>query len=90
MVDQSSMPMTIHEIRLHGATNTRRAFLDPLLQPLVADGDGAPATIGEVMGRLQLLSAKLSGLRMDPSERPQEDDANFVEQRSFSPTPKSS
>ena len=60
------MPMTIHEIRVHGATNTRRTFLDPLLRPLVADGQDSPSTVGEVMTKLQVLSAKLSGLREDP------------------------
>lgn len=66
-MDQSLMPMAIHEIRVHGATNTRRTFLDPLLKPLLADAIGSPSTVGEVMAKLQILNAKLSGLRTKPS-----------------------
>jgi outer membrane protein insertion porin family len=65
------MPMTINEIRVHGATNTRRTFLDPLLGPLVANGKDAPSSVGEVMAKLQVLSAKLSGLRKCPRMAPQ-------------------
>lgn len=57
------MPMTVNEIRVHGATNTRRGFLSHLFNPLIADVSNAPATVGDVMGNLQVLSAKLSGLR---------------------------
>lgn len=68
MVGQSLQPMTIHQIRVHGATNTRRGFLDPLFDPLVASHPDAPSTIGEVMGKLQIANAKLSGLRMSTSK----------------------
>lgn len=59
--------MTINEIRIHGTPNTRRAFLDPLMEPLVAGKPDSPSTIGEVMAGLQVTSAKLSGLRERPS-----------------------
>ena len=58
------MPMTVNEIRVHGASNTRRGFLDPLFHPLVAGQPDSPSTIGEVMGKFQIASAKISGLRM--------------------------
>jgi outer membrane protein insertion porin family len=57
------MPMTINELRIHGASNTRRGFLDPLFQPLLAGNRDAPSTIGEVMASLQVVNAKLGGLR---------------------------
>jgi outer membrane protein insertion porin family len=58
------MPMTVNEVRVHGATNLRRGFLDPLIQPLV-DGDPAslPSTVGEVTEKLRELNNKLNGLR---------------------------
>ncbi|CAG9999223.1 unnamed protein product [Clonostachys byssicola] len=64
MVDQVSIPMTINELRVHGATNTRRSFLDPVLAPLVSKGPESPSTLGEVVAGLQIASAKLSGLQI--------------------------
>lgn len=55
--------MTVHEIRLHGATNTRTDFLDPLLRPLVSDEQNAGSTIGDVVAKLRIVSNKLDGLR---------------------------
>ena len=63
MLDQQNMSMTVHQVRVHGATNLRRGFLDPILKPLVGDGSDAPSTMGEVLAHLQLASSKLSGLR---------------------------
>ena len=56
-------PMTVNEIRLHGATNTRTNFLDPIFHPLVADASNSGSTIGDVIGKLRVVSAKLDGLR---------------------------
>ncbi|KAK7220787.1 hypothetical protein V2G26_008790 [Clonostachys chloroleuca] len=64
MVDQVSIPMTINELRVHGATNTRRSFLDPVLAPLVSKDPESPSTLGEVVAGLQIASAKLSGLQI--------------------------
>ncbi|KAG9254711.1 surface antigen-domain-containing protein [Emericellopsis atlantica] len=64
MADQSLQPMTVNEIRIHGASNTRRGFLDPLFGPLTAGKDSAPATIGEVMGSLQVANNKISNLQI--------------------------
>ncbi|KAI9151613.1 SAM50-like protein [Paramyrothecium foliicola] len=64
MMDQQNMNMTVNQVRVHGATNLRRSFLDPILQPLVAQGPTAPSTMGEVLAHLQLASSKLSGLQI--------------------------
>ncbi|KAK5995249.1 SAM50-like protein SPAC17C9.06 [Cladobotryum mycophilum] len=64
MVDQMSMPMTVHEVQVTGAKNIRRGFLDPIFNPLLSDGPDPPSTIGDVLSRLQEASAKLSGLQI--------------------------
>lgn len=56
--------MTIHEIRLHGATNTRTDFLDPLFGPLVSDEHNTGSTIGDVVSKLRVVSNKLDGLQI--------------------------
>lgn len=63
MVEQMSMPMTVHEVTVTGAKNIRRGFLDPIFHPLLNDSPNAPSTVGEVMAGLQEASGKLSGLR---------------------------
>lgn len=80
--------MSIHQIRVHGATNTRRGFLDPLFDPLIASHPEAPSTIGEVMGRLQIANAKLSGLR-GLTSKASRCIAN-LNQKAFNRTPRSS
>lgn len=58
------MPMTVNEVRVHGATNLRRGFLDPLVQPLVdSNASSLPSTVGEVTEKLRDLNSKLNGLR---------------------------
>ncbi|KAG5929199.1 hypothetical protein E4U42_006859 [Claviceps africana] len=64
MADQMSMPMTIHEISVNGAKNIRRGFLDPIFSPLLSGRPDAPQTVGDVMGKLQVASGKLSGLQI--------------------------
>ena len=64
MADQMARPMTVNQINVHGGTNIRRGFLDPIFQPLVSDKYGAPQTVGEVMSKLGMVSSKLSNLRM--------------------------
>lgn len=63
MVDQTAMPMTVNEVTILGGSNIRRGFLDPLVNPLLANHPGAPSTVGEVLAKLQETSGKLSGLR---------------------------
>ncbi|KAH7157395.1 surface antigen-domain-containing protein [Dactylonectria estremocensis] len=62
--DQMSAPMTIHEIRVHGATNTRNSFLEPIFHPLVGDSQNSGSTIGDVIGKLRVASARLDGLQI--------------------------
>ena len=62
--DQQMAPMTVNELRVHGAVNTRTNFLDPLFQPLVADEQNHSSTVGEVIDKLRVASLKLDGLRM--------------------------
>lgn len=63
MIDQNAMPMTVNEVSILGANNIRRHFLDPIVQPILADSPGAPSTVGEVLAKLQEASGKLSALR---------------------------
>lgn len=67
MADQMLMPMTVNEISVNGAKNIRRGFLDPIFSPLLSGSPNAPQNVGEVMGKLQMASAKLSGFRMSSS-----------------------
>ncbi|KAI5464891.1 surface antigen-domain-containing protein [Mariannaea sp. PMI_226] len=62
--DQMAAPMTVNEIRLHGATNTRTDFLDPIIHPLVSNNANSDSTIGDVVGKLRIISAKLDGLQI--------------------------
>ncbi|ODA81602.1 hypothetical protein RJ55_00102 [Drechmeria coniospora] len=64
MADQMSMPMTVHEIHVSGASNIRRGFLDPIFSPLLSDSSDPPSNVGEVLSKLQTMSAKLSGLQI--------------------------
>lgn len=63
MIDQTAMPMTVNEVNILGGNNIRRPFLNPIVQPLLADQPGAPSTVGEVLAKLQEASGKLSALR---------------------------
>ncbi|QPG94302.1 hypothetical protein C2857_005648 [Epichloe festucae Fl1] len=64
MADQMLMPMTVNEISVNGAKNIRRGFLDPIFAPLLSGSPNAPQNVGEVMGKLQIVSAKLSGFQI--------------------------
>ncbi|KAK2591159.1 hypothetical protein QQS21_011153 [Conoideocrella luteorostrata] len=64
MADQMSMPMAVNEISVNGAKNIRRGFLDPIFVPLLSDSPNPPQTVGDVMAKLQIASAKLSGLQI--------------------------
>lgn len=55
--------MTVNELRIHGAVNTRTNFLDPIFQPLVSDKLNASATVGGVIDGLRIASNKLDALR---------------------------
>ncbi|KAF3353890.1 hypothetical protein VdG1_07920 [Verticillium dahliae VDG1] len=62
LLEQQSTPMTVHNLTVHGAPNTRRAFLDPILSPIVAPSDNAATTLGDISYRLQTASSKLDRL----------------------------
>ncbi|KAF5024208.1 hypothetical protein F66182_3722 [Fusarium sp. NRRL 66182] len=62
--DQQLAPMTVNELRVHGATNTRTNFLDPIFQPLVGDGQNANSTVGGVIDNLRIASNKLDALQI--------------------------
>ncbi|OAA70621.1 outer membrane protein [Cordyceps fumosorosea ARSEF 2679] len=64
MIDQTAMPMTVNEVNILGGNNIRRPFLNPIVQPLLADQPGAPSTVGEVLAKLQDASGKLSALQI--------------------------
>ena len=56
--------MSVNKVTVHGGTNLRRGFLDPLFNPLVgAEGHIAPSTVGEVNSTLAEISSRLNGLR---------------------------
>lgn len=55
--------MTVNELRVHGAVNTRMEFLDPIFHPLVADKNNQNSTVGGVVDSLRVISNKLDGLR---------------------------
>jgi outer membrane protein insertion porin family len=55
--------MTVNELRVHGAVNTRMEFLDPIFHPLVADKNNENSTVGGVVNNLRIASQKLDGLR---------------------------
>ena len=58
-----SAPMTVNEIRVHGATNTRTGYLDPIFAPIVSADQNSSSTIGDVIAKLRIASGKLDGLR---------------------------
>ncbi|KAK1624179.1 surface antigen [Colletotrichum phormii] len=60
--DQNSQPMTINRLQVHGATNTRRGFLDPIFTPLLTEDVNSSSTLGEVAARLGDARGKLERL----------------------------
>ncbi|EGX93019.1 outer membrane protein [Cordyceps militaris CM01] len=64
MLDQTAMPMTVNEVNILGGNNIRRPFLNPFIQPLLADQPDSPSTVGEVLAKLQEVSGKLSALQI--------------------------
>ncbi|KAG8671142.1 hypothetical protein FPOAC2_04466 [Fusarium poae] len=62
--DQQLAPMTVNELRVHGAVNTRMEFLNPIFHPLVADKTNENSTVGGVVNNLRIASQKLDGLQI--------------------------
>jgi outer membrane protein insertion porin family len=59
MREQMQRPATVSSIEIHGAKNTRRSFLDPLLKPVVDNSLNAGSTLGDVLASLQEVTDKL-------------------------------
>ncbi|KAK2039184.1 surface antigen [Colletotrichum somersetense] len=93
LAEQNSQPMTINRLQVHGATNTRRGFLDPIFQPLLADDANTNSTLGQVAARLGEARGKLERLgifhpdpkvhlnssnQTDPSSTPTDVDVDVV------------
>ncbi|WQF86758.1 Putative bacterial surface antigen (D15), surface antigen D15 [Colletotrichum destructivum] len=93
LAEQNSQPMTINRLQVHGATNTRRGFLDPIFQPLLAEDVNSNSTLGEVAARLGDARGKLERLgifhpdpkvhlnssnQTDPSTTPTDVDVDVV------------
>ncbi|KAF6803702.1 surface antigen [Colletotrichum sojae] len=62
LADQNSQPMTINRLQVHGASNTRRGFLDPIFAPLLTEEANTSSTLGEVAARLGDVRGKLERL----------------------------
>ncbi|KAL0933660.1 surface antigen [Colletotrichum truncatum] len=91
--EQNSQPMTINRLQVHGATNTRRGFLDPIFKPLLTEDVNSSSTLGEVAARLGEARGKLERLGIfhpepkvhingsdpsDPSATPTDVDVDIV------------
>ncbi|EFX00640.1 mitochondrial outer membrane protein [Grosmannia clavigera kw1407] len=59
MAEHLMQPATVHSLEVHGARNTRRSFLDPVLQPLVDSGRNVGTTLGDVLTEVQEAVSKL-------------------------------
>ncbi|TEA17013.1 SAM50-like protein [Colletotrichum sidae] len=93
LAEQNSQPMTINRLQVHGATNTRRGFLDPIFKPLLTADINSSSTLGEVAARLGDARGKLERLGIfhpdpkvhlsnanntDPSSTPTDVDVDVV------------
>ncbi|KAI0872414.1 outer membrane protein, OMP85 family [Hypoxylon argillaceum] len=54
-----TLPVTLSSIQIHGAKNTRRSFLDPLLQPLVGDSRNVGYTLADLLNEVGASILKL-------------------------------
>ncbi|KAL5606459.1 hypothetical protein BROUX41_002870 [Berkeleyomyces rouxiae] len=61
-LDQHSKPLTVNRVRIHGATNVRHGFLNPIIAPLVHDNDAT--TVGDVLLKLRDASHKLDSFEL--------------------------
>ncbi|SPO05545.1 related to cell surface protein homologous to bacterial outer membrane proteins [Cephalotrichum gorgonifer] len=63
-MEQQSQPFTLNNFTLHGAKNTRRSFLDPIIAPLLAEASNSTSTLGDVMLSLRGVVNKLDRLEI--------------------------
>ncbi|KAI2636810.1 outer membrane protein, OMP85 family [Xylaria nigripes] len=54
-----TLPVTLSQIQIHGAKNTRKSFLNPLFQPLVGDNRNANYTLNQLLNEVGDAVAKL-------------------------------
>ncbi|KAI1637770.1 surface antigen-domain-containing protein [Biscogniauxia mediterranea] len=59
LFQNSTLPVTLSSIQIHGASHTRRSFLDPLFQPLVEDSRNAGYTLAEMLEQVGSTVEKL-------------------------------
>lgn len=55
----SALPVTISSVRVIGANNTRRAFLDRIFAPLLSANRDAPYTLTEALQEVGTAADKL-------------------------------
>ncbi len=85
MAEHLLQPATVHSLEIHGARNTRRAFLDPLFQPLVDDARNAGTTLGDILEEVQQAVGKLE--RLGTSARRPVPSTGPVDRSFFAPRP---
>ncbi|KAI1432532.1 outer membrane protein, OMP85 family [Xylaria sp. CBS 124048] len=54
-----TLPVTLTNIQVHGAKNTRKSFLSPLFQPLVEGGRNADYTLNQLLNEVGNAVAKM-------------------------------
>ncbi|KAI0601173.1 surface antigen-domain-containing protein [Biscogniauxia sp. FL1348] len=59
LFQNSTLPVTLSSIQIHGASHTRRSFLDPLFQPLVEDSHNAGYTLADMLEQVGSTVEKL-------------------------------
>ncbi|KAI5919585.1 surface antigen-domain-containing protein [Camillea tinctor] len=67
LFQNSTLPVTLSSIQIHGASHTRRSFLDPLFQPLVEDSRNAGYTLAEMLEQVGSTVEKLHKFAMTQS-----------------------
>ncbi|KAI1814304.1 outer membrane protein, OMP85 family [Poronia punctata] len=56
-----TLPVTLSGIKIHGAKNTRRSFLDPVFGPLVNDSQNVTYTLADLLNEVGGTVKKLQG-----------------------------
>ncbi|KAI1076895.1 outer membrane protein, OMP85 family [Whalleya microplaca] len=59
LYQNQTLPITLSSVQIHGARNTRKSFLDPLFQPLVADSRNENYTMADMLGQMSAAVEKL-------------------------------
>ncbi|KAI0390101.1 outer membrane protein, OMP85 family [Xylariaceae sp. FL0594] len=59
--NNQTLPVTLASIKIHGAKNTRKSFLDPLFRPLVEDSRNVTYTLADLLNEVGGTVQKLQG-----------------------------